>query len=94
MRILLLPLVACLTACGTNLTLISPPLPADLLAKCSDKIADPLTTADQYDTARALTQAIGSYKECRARHDALLNAIQVRESMLASVKQQIEGAGK
>ena len=94
MRILLLLIAAFLTGCGPRLTLISPPLPDDLLVRCDAVIADPLTTGDQYDLARALAQAIGYGKTCKARDDALVNAMKVRETMLESVKQQLEGAGK
>jgi len=54
-------------------------------------IADPLTTADQFDTARALAQAAGTYRVCAARQAALVDAIEVRESIMRSVREQFEG---
>lgn len=56
-----------------------------------EKVADPLTTGDQMDTARALGQSIGAYRICKTRNDALVDAIQVRESIVQSVAQQIQG---
>ena len=58
--------------------------------KCEDPIADPLTTADQYDLARALTQAIKFGSDCRARHGALIDAIDVRDQIMTSVKAQLD----
>ena len=94
MRILPLLLAACLTGCASQLTLISPPLPAELRVRCPDTIAQPLTTGDQYDTARALVEAVRYGKECKARQDALVNAVEVRQEILDSVKLQIEGKSK
>jgi len=53
-------------------------------------IADPLTTADQLDTARALVQATRYGKECAARQQALIDAVKVRQELAKSVKQQLE----
>ena len=89
----LLPLIAaCLTACGTQLTVISPPMKSGLLEKCPpvNKIADPLTTGDQYDVARALNQATEYAKTCRIRQETLVDAIQAREQLMQSIKQQLE----
>ena len=90
MRHLLLILVAFLPGCATQLTLLSPPVPAELRVRCEDPIADPLTTADQYDLARALTQAIKFGFDCRARHSALVDAIDVRDQIMTQVKAQID----
>jgi len=68
-------------------------VPAELLARCPDVIADPLTAADQYDLARALTQATSYAKTCKARQDALANAVEIRQQILDSVRKQL-GAGK
>lgn len=89
MQPLLLLIAACLTGCGTNLTVISPPIDQRLLAKCGDKIADPLTSADQYDTARALSQATKYATTCAARQEALVDAVQARDQLLRSVEAQI-----
>lgn len=62
--------------------------------RCSDTIAQPLTTGDQYDTSRALVEAVRFGRECKSRNDALINAIEVREQLMESVKQQIEGRKK
>lgn len=51
------------------------------MAPCTNQIADPLTTADQYDLARALNQAVGSYRTCQANNDALINAVRTRQSI-------------
>lgn len=89
----LCPLIAvCLTACATPLTLISPPVPDSLLVRCPDAVSDPLTTADQFDTARALAQATGSYRRCQARQAALVDAIEAREAILSSIRSQIEAS--
>lgn len=62
--------------------------------RCPDTIAQPLTTGDQYDTSRALVEAVKYGKECKARQDALVNAVEVREQLMQSVKQQLEGKAK
>lgn len=46
---------------------------------------DPLTTADQYDLARALGQAKEYGKTCAARHDRLLDAVEAREALAVEV---------
>lgn len=51
------------------------------MTPCSQTIADPLTTADQYDLARALNQAAGNYRACQAQNDALINAVRTREAV-------------
>lgn len=67
-------------------------MPSELRVRCPDTIAQPLTTGDQYDTARALAQSVRSYRECKARNDALVDAVEVREQVIQSVKQQIESS--
>ena len=90
MRNLLLLLVVCLTGCASQLTLISPPIHDDLRVRCGNTIAQPITTGDQYDLARALVEAAKYGKDCKARMDALVNAVEVRQEILESVKKQIE----
>ena len=88
---LLLLSVACLTGCATKSIVVSaPPVPKTMLERCPDVIAEPLTVADQYDTARALAQATGAYRTCAARQAALAEAVELRESVTRSVKQQLE----
>lgn len=89
MRLLLLLTAACLTGCGTNLTLVSPPVDPRLLVRCSEQIAEPLTTADQYDLARALTQATKYGATCAARQGELVDAIEARNQLLRSVQAQL-----
>lgn len=74
-------LAACLMGCAPNLTVNSAPINPDLLTGCGDKIADPLTAGDQYDTARALGQAIEYGKSCKARQASLAEAIRGREQL-------------
>lgn len=62
----------------------------ELLAKCGDIIAAPLTTGDQYDVSRALSEANEYAKKCRARQSALVDAVEAREQLMLSVKQQLE----
>lgn len=69
-------------------------MPADLRVKCPDTIAQPLTTGDQFDTSRALVEAVKYGKECKARQDALVNAVEVREQIMQSIQQQLEGKVK
>ena len=90
MRNLLLSLAVSLTACSNNLTIVSPPVPDALRQKCPDIIADPLVTGDQFDLSRALVQATQSGKACSARLDALVDALDVRDQIMATVKAQIE----
>lgn len=85
MRILLLLIAVCLTSCATHLTVVSPPVPASLIEPCADKIADPLSTADQYDVARALAQAVRSARECSERQSALIEAIKTREKAIQAI---------
>lgn len=89
-RLTLLLIAACLSACGTRLTLISPAIPEPLRQRCPAKVADPLTTADEHDNARALVQATQSARLCGARMDALVDAVEVREQILQQLRQQIE----
>jgi hypothetical protein len=44
-----------------------------------------LTTADQYDVARALAQAVRSARECRDRHAVLIEAVKVREQAIQGI---------
>lgn len=60
------------------------------MVRCGEVIAEPLTTADQLDTARALVQATRYGKECAARQQALIDAVKVRQDIAKSVKQQLE----
>lgn len=90
MRLLPILFALCLSGCATSLTLISPPIRAELLVTCGDKIADPLTTGDQYDTSRALVQATRYARECATRQRILVDAVQIREQMMQSIKQQLE----
>ena len=95
MRTLLILLCAVfLTGCGHQLTLISPPVDVELLVKCDPVIAQPLTTGDSLDLSRALTEAAFYGQNCKSRHDALVNAVVVRQQILESVKSQLEGAKK
>ncbi len=83
------PLIALfLTGCATQLTLISPPIPNELVSRCTITV-DPLTSGDQYDVARALAQSQKGYRECKAKHDALINAIETREQVIQSIKNQM-----
>jgi hypothetical protein len=90
---LLLPLIALfLSGCATRSIVISPPpVDPELLKACSEPLAAPLTTADQYDLARALVEAVRSGKQCQIRHRALADAVRVREEVAESVKQQVQG---
>jgi hypothetical protein len=90
MRLLPLLTAACLTGCGTNLTLISPPVDQRLLVRCGEQIAQPLATADQYDLARALAQATKYGTVCAARQAELIDAIESRNKLLDSVATQLE----
>jgi hypothetical protein len=53
-------------------------------------IAEPLTSGDQFDTSRALVQATAHARSCAARQSALVDAVTTRETILQSVKQQME----
>ena len=90
MRILLLMAAACLTACAQNLTVNSAPVDDRLLVACGEAIADPLTTGDQYDTARALGQAIKYGRDCSDRHDQLISAVRARAGYADSLNKQLE----
>lgn len=72
------------------MTLISPPVPSELTTRCQAKIADPLTTGDQLDVARALGQSISAYRDCKARHDALVDAVQSRDAIVQSIQTQLQ----
>ena len=90
MRPLLLLLAVCLTGCATRLTLISPPVRPELLERCPAQIAEPLTTGDQFDLARALVQATRYGKTCAARMEALTDSVQSRDQLMQSVKEQLQ----
>ena len=91
MKLMLLLTVVFLSGCATkSIVLSTPSVPPELLQRCPDVIADPLTTADQYDTARALAQAAGNCRACAARQSALVDALEVRESIMRSVQQQLQ----
>lgn len=91
MRTLIITLiVVCLSGCVTKLTLNSPEIKSELKQPCGDKIAEPLTTADQFDLARALVQSTTYARDCAARHRALIDAIEVREQVMKSVKTQMD----
>lgn len=62
----------------------------ELLVKCGDTIAAPLTTGDQYDASRALSEATEYAKKCRARQSALIDAVTARDQLMQSVKAQLE----
>ncbi|MES2319997.1 MAG: hypothetical protein V4631_21155 [Pseudomonadota bacterium] len=49
-----------------------------------------MTTADQFDTARALVQAAEYGKKCAARQAALVDAVKSRDQLMQSVKKQLE----
>lgn len=89
MRILLLLIVASLTGCATPLVLNSPAIPDKFKTRCSEQIAEPLTTGDQYDLARALTQSVKTYRTCQATHDALIDAVEIREQVMQSIVDQV-----
>ncbi|WP_436221476.1 hypothetical protein [Cupriavidus necator] len=60
-------------------------MPAELKLPCGSPMFDPLTTADQYDLARALGQAKEYGKSCAARHDRLIDAVEARETLAVEV---------
>ncbi len=86
MKSLLLLSAVFLSACSTTSIVSSPTLPNELKVSCGDVIAQPLTTGDQYDLARALVEAIQYGKDCRSRMNELLEAIAVREQVTGSLK--------
>ena len=90
MRSLLLLIAVCLTACAPKLTINSAPVDQQLMTACGEKIAEPLTTADQYDTARALGEAIQYGRGCSDRHDQLISAVRAREGYSDSLNKQLE----
>jgi len=47
-------------------------------------------TGDQYELSRALVQATQYGKSCSARLDALVDALDVRDQIMATVKAQLE----
>lgn len=53
-------------------------------------MAEPLTTADQHDTARALVQATHTARDCKARMDALIDAVEVRDEIVRQLKEQMK----
>lgn len=93
MRILLLLIVACLTGCATPLVVTSPAIPDKFKTLCSEAVADPLTTGDEYDLSRALTQSVKSYRTCQAQHAALIDAVDTREAVMQSISDQLRRSG-
>jgi hypothetical protein len=71
---------------------ISPAVPDKYKTHCSEQVADPLTTGDQYDLSRALTQSVKSYRTCASQNDALIDAVNVREQVTQAIVKQINGA--
>lgn len=90
MRILLILLAVCLSGCATSLTTASPEVNTELMQPCTGNIAEPLTTADQNDLARALNQAITFGEQCAERIQKLIDAVQLREQMAKAIKEKIE----
>jgi hypothetical protein len=90
MRTLLLLTAISLTGCATPLVVTSPAIPERFKVKCSEAIADPLTTGDQYDLSRALTQSVKSYRTCAAHNDALIDAVETREQVMQSITDQLK----
>jgi len=72
----------CLTGCASPSTLHFPPIRYELMQPCGDVIAQPLTTGDQYDLARALGEATKYAKSCRIRMGELIEAVQAREKLI------------
>jgi hypothetical protein len=68
----------------------SPAIPEKFKQPCSDSVADPLTTGDQYDLSRALTQSVKSYRTCSAQHQALIDAVDTREQVMQSITDQLK----
>lgn len=68
----------------------SPAIPDKFKTRCPAKVADPLTTSDQYDLSRALTQSVQSYRTCQANHDALIDAVETREQVMQSITDQLK----
>lgn len=58
-----------------------PPVPREYLESCPERAAAPLTDADQYDLARALVEAGTWGRNCKAKLDALIDAVKVREAV-------------
>lgn len=74
-------LVGFLAGCATPSIRSLPPVPPELLVRCVGPKADPLTTADQFDLARALTQSVAWARDCARKHDALVDAVEVRQGV-------------
>lgn len=70
--------------------LTSPAIPDKFKTPCDEQVADPLTTGDEYDLSRALTQSVKSYRTCAARNDALIDAVNVREQVSQSIADQLK----
>ncbi|MEJ0004433.1 MAG: hypothetical protein WDN30_14420 [Pararobbsia sp.] len=64
-------------------------MPDKFKTPCDEQVADPLTTGDQYDLSRALTQSVNTYRICEARHQSLIDAVDTRDQVMQSVSQQI-----
>lgn len=72
----------CLTGCANPSTLHFPPISYELMQPCGEVIAQPLTTGDQYDLARALSEVTNYAKSCRIRMGNLIEAVQGREKII------------
>ena len=75
-----------LTGSATNSIVNCPPVKSELLVACGDVIAQPLTTGDQYDLARELSEATKYGRDCRARMQELIDAVKTREKVTESIK--------
>ena len=89
MRTLLLLSAACLTGCATPSIVVSTPrVPHEYLETCPSKAAKQLETADQHDLARALVETVEWGRGCKARLDALIESVKVREGVAKQLEQQ------
>lgn len=88
MRALLLLTVACLTGCATPSIVVSTPkVPDEYLEKCPERVAARLAQADQYDLARALVDSVEWGRACKARFDALIEAVKARQQLAGELEQ-------
>jgi hypothetical protein len=63
-------------------------VPNEYLETCSAKAAEPLVSADQTDLARALVDVARWGRNCKAKLDALIEAVKVREALANQLEQQ------
>ena len=75
-----------------SIVILPPQVPHDLLARCAIPAAAPLTSGDQFDLARALVDTLRSARECESRHQALVEAVRVRQELFQILKAQLEDA--